>query len=280
MSKYSYRTFGYIPSYSLKTNLCCFLFGVPNIFKRLQGKKILSSLDIHDKEKILDFGCGSGYLTVELYRAGAEAFGLDVNKMPTHTALRECYNIPITIVNSGENSPYEDNYFDKILASEILPMISDPKNFLIELKRLLKPSGFLSIVNGFGHPAIEKFYQKKGLFFRILNKLYKKEFPPTYLEYTKLINKSFGTSQHNFLSLQTIINMLNELGFEIREVASSMKEPVSATLSFVQFFWHLKNGKAILPSWMFYFLYPILKVINFLSKEDCSNHLIITAIKK
>ncbi|MBL0941519.1 MAG: class I SAM-dependent methyltransferase [Alphaproteobacteria bacterium] len=279
MKKYNHRNFGHIPSYSLKTNFLSFLFGVPNLFKRLQARCIMSAIGVNRQEKILDFGCGSGYLTIEMHRAGAKAFGLDVYKAPTHVALKECYDIEINIVESGERSPYPDNFFDKILASEILPMIPHPRNFLIELKRLLKSSGTLVLVNGFGHPAIEKLYTKKGLLYKLLKKLYREQFPSSYLDYTRLLNKSFGTAQATFLSLQSIEDVLKELNFEIKEIKPSLKESVANKLSLIQFIYYLKNGKAILPSWMFYVWYPILRVITLVTYKNCSNHLIISATK-
>ena len=41
--------------------------------------------------------------------------------------------------------PYRDNYFDFVICSEILEHLSDDKKALLEVERVLKPSGFLII---------------------------------------------------------------------------------------------------------------------------------------
>lgn len=277
MKKYSYRNFGHIPSYSLKRNFISFLFGEPNLYKRLQAKRIMNSIHVNQDEKILDFGCGSGYLTVELHRAGAKAFGLDVHKVPTHTALKECYDIEISIVKTGEKSPYPDNFFDKILVSEVLATIADSKSFLIELKRILKPNGTLIIVNAFGHPAIQSLYEKKGILFNFLKKIFPNNFPKDYSTYKSLLNILFSNSQKDFLSIESIKENLEILQFDAFEIKPSLKKKVADIISITQFFYYLKNNNPIFSQRIFYFMYLFLKTIHLFSIKECDNHLILLA---
>lgn len=280
MKKYGYRNFGHIPSYSLKTNLLSFMFGVPNPLKRSQARYIMKGLDIQPGEKILDFGCGSGYLAVEMYRAGAVVTGLDVAVIDTHAALRACYGIDIRIVETGETTEFADGAFDKILASEVLPMIPDPKKFIAELERILKVGGDLCVVNGFGHTRIERLYEEKGTLYKMLKRMFPRRFPETYKDYTAALNQSFATSQNDFLSAESVEAALKEARFENVEVISIMKESVSNALSLLQFVYYLVTGNGVFARYHFYYLHPLLCLIGMLSGgRMCDNHLMIKAVR-
>ena len=65
--------------------------------------------------------------------------------------------------------PYKDNSFDYIYAENILEHQSNPKEFLIECKRVLKKEGFLSIItDNAGYrgyfPLLYKFQDRHGIY--------------------------------------------------------------------------------------------------------------------
>lgn len=281
MKKYSYRNFGHIPSYSLKTNALSFMFGVPNLLKRFQAKNIMKEISPQTNEAILDFGCGSGYLTVELQRAGAKVSGLDVSHNVSHNALKDCYGINISIVESGIKSPYSDKSFDKIVASEVLPMIPNPEEFLIEMHRILKDEGTLFIINGFGRNRIKNLYDKKSVLYKILKFFFRDKFPLDYKEYVFKINKSFGTSQKNFISIDDINKFLTRSNFETLKMASIIRESESNYISLFQFIYFLCSGNAVFRTSFFYFLYPLIRLLSMLSSNKMSNdHMVIKCKKK
>ena len=280
MKKYSYRNFGHIPSYSLKTNTLSFMFGVPNLFKRFQAKNIMKEISPQINEVILDFGCGSGYLTVELQRAGAMVSGLDVHQLNTHNALKNCYGINISIVESGIKTPYSNNSFDKIVASEVLPMIPNPEEFLIEMHRILKDDGTLFIINGFGHTRIKKLYDKKGLLYKILKFFFGDRFPLDYKEYTSKINKSFRTAQEDFIDVDDINKKVINSKFSISKTTSIIRERESNYISLFQFIYFLYSGNAVFKISFFYFLYPLIRLLSLISSKKMSkDHLIIKCKK-
>lgn len=231
-------------------------------------------------EKILDFGCGSGFLTVELYRAGAKACGLDVHRMQSHNALKDCYGIDVTIVDSGVKTPYESGFFDKIIASEVLAVIESSDQFLRELHRILKPEGQLFIINGFGPFYIKKIYAEKKLLYIFLKIIFKSRFPKTYEDYVISLNKSFGNAKKDFLTLEYIQNCLKSHDYEILEVNPTMKKSTSNRISLFQFLYYLSTGNAIFKSYHFYILFPFLKFLEIISKKEmCDNHFIIKSKK-
>ena len=75
--KVKYHNFGYIPTGSIR-DIRGKLFGHINLLKRLQAKDIMKALNIEPGDLLLDFGCGSGYMTVEMAKLGKKTYGIDI----------------------------------------------------------------------------------------------------------------------------------------------------------------------------------------------------------
>lgn len=89
-----------------------------SLFRQLKGD--VKSL------KVLDYGCGNGWLSIDLVRAGAaEVCGIDISKELIEIArnLAETKGLSEKIhfeKMPGENITFPDNSFDLILGSAIL----------------------------------------------------------------------------------------------------------------------------------------------------------------
>jgi len=91
--------------------------------------------------RILDIGCGAGSVSNELVRRGHEVYGLDLmkeaiaraNKRGIHAEIYDVNNLPL---------PFQDGFFDCILALDILEHLFDPLSLLRDMKRLLSPQGY------------------------------------------------------------------------------------------------------------------------------------------
>ncbi|MGB3019514.1 MAG: class I SAM-dependent methyltransferase, partial [Ignavibacteria bacterium] len=72
----------------------------------------------------------------------------------------------------GEKIPFEDKFFDKILCSEVVEHVLDPREVLKEMSRVLKDDGILSlsIPNEDVINSTKKFLKKTGLIKLIDNK--------------------------------------------------------------------------------------------------------------
>jgi ubiquinone/menaquinone biosynthesis C-methylase UbiE len=245
-SSVTYRSFGFIPSGSLAADLRGRLFGAPNLFKRLQARDIMAALDIRAGETVLDFGCGSGYFTIEMAKLAGKAYGIDVNPyiasiaVPPALAGRLEY-----LVVEGQRLPFADGHFDRVLASEVLPMISDPAEFLAEIRRVLKPNGRLVVVNGAGHPAIRDAYRASSGWLRLLRRLYPGRMPRDYDEYCRILQGSFRTGQRGFLSEDEICRLLRGSGFEVARVGYSPGYLAGSWLSWSQFLLYLRTGRTL-----------------------------------
>jgi ubiquinone/menaquinone biosynthesis C-methylase UbiE len=239
-------SFGYLPIGVPRYDIKGRLFGVPNLFKRLQAADIMASLDIQPTDRVLDFGCGSGYMTVELAKLAAKATGIDVNpyvasiKVPQSLAGRLEY-----VQTSGAELPFPDASFDRILASEVLPMIPEPGPFLGEITRVLKPDGRLVVVNGLGHPALEQAYATSAPRLAALARRYPERMPGSYAEYCQRFQTIAGTARTAFMSEAAIVDALRRAGFAIESTKYSPRQAAGEWLSWNQFELYLRTGKVV-----------------------------------
>ncbi len=273
-SSNNFLNFGYIPSDNVIHDIRGKLFGHINLFKRLQAKDIFKALDIQSEDCVLDFGCGMGFYTIEMAKLAKEAIGIDINpyittiKIPAELEGRLRY-----VQVSGDDLPFPDNYFDRVLASEILPMMQDPNNFLREIKRVLKPGGRLVIVNGAGHPAIEDAYQKQSCLFRFLKRKYPERFPKNYAKYEEILQKSFGTSQSRFLKKEDITELVKHNGLRNPVFTSSPGYMAGAYFSWAQFILYLRKGRT-LSQHGFLFNFYLFSFLRMFEKKTYSAGLI------
>jgi SAM-dependent methyltransferase len=90
--------------------------------------------------RILDVGCGTG--DFGRYRlAGAEVWGVDTDVMALERAER--YEIPLVVDLECDDLPFEDGFFDAVLAKDVLEHLQDPGRVARELLRVLRPGGKL-----------------------------------------------------------------------------------------------------------------------------------------
>jgi ubiquinone/menaquinone biosynthesis C-methylase UbiE len=103
-------------------------------------------------ERILDVGCGVGTFAFHSARAGAKAIGLDYSRESINIArkMTERFGVGEStrfITGTIDDLPFEDKYFDKIVASDIIEHISHEEKdvMLKEMKRVLKDDGIIVV---------------------------------------------------------------------------------------------------------------------------------------
>lgn len=111
---------------------------------------LLDFLAIRDGEKILDAGCGEGFYTMiigELW-PNCEVYAFDYDPKILKAAQKWLgKNNPKIHWQKGDITrlPYQDNFFDKIICTEVLEHVPDDKKAVLELYRVLKPKGLVGI---------------------------------------------------------------------------------------------------------------------------------------
>ena len=276
----NYCNYGFIPTGIFLSDLKGKLFGSPNLTKRLQAKDIMETMNIQPSDLVLDFGCGSGYMTVEMAKVAQKAYGIDVNDyIETIRIPPELRGRLEFIKTSGTQLPFQDHFFDKVLASEVLPMIPDPKAFLSEMERVLKSGGCLVIVNGGGHPAIKNAFEKRPFLLRVLQKIFSKRMPNSYEEYCSILQKSFKTAQDHFLNENEIRQLLLQSHFDVDSIDYTPGYWAGAYISWSQFYLYLKKGKT-LSQRGFFFKYCLLTLLRRFEKRRYQGGILCIARKK
>lgn len=134
--------------------------------KRIQ--KLIKLAEIKATDKVLEVGCGAGHI-LEKIKTG-KLYGIDISEIQIERARKRLGDLIELKKAPGENIPYEDKFFDKILCSEVIEHVIDPREVLKEISRVLKQEGILSlsIPNEDVINSTKKFLKKTGLF-RVLN---------------------------------------------------------------------------------------------------------------
>ncbi|VVB89718.1 Ubiquinone biosynthesis O-methyltransferase [uncultured archaeon] len=106
-------------------------------------KKVLSLFDPIINGKILDIGCGDGYLSVLICeKTQANLYGCDISENGLRAAKKRGIIVKKVDISSGA-LPYPDNYFDAIFCGEFIEHIFDTDNFAEEMKRIIKKDGYI-----------------------------------------------------------------------------------------------------------------------------------------
>ena len=99
--------------------------------------------------RVLDFGCGSGDVTLALKRAGFNVSGFDVSRAMLAAARQRCEGEQIEFVQGepGEYSrlPFGPGTFRGVVASSVLEYVPNPLAQIAELARVLANNGLLVI---------------------------------------------------------------------------------------------------------------------------------------
>lgn len=97
--------------------------------------------DQHADQKVLDIGCGPGFLVRNYSRGKAKIIGLDMSEKSayiTHHSLK-LYGLPgIVVVGDAENLPFKKDSFDFISSCGALHHTPDTEKTFTEIKNVLK----------------------------------------------------------------------------------------------------------------------------------------------
>ena len=115
-------------------------------------EKILDTINVSDGMKILDLGCGSGYLTFAIAgrNGNVHVTGLDIvaetlKKNKSEANERGIKNLTFTAYD-GLHFPFEDGFYDMVVTRYALHHFPEIKKSINEVSRVLKKGGrfFLS----------------------------------------------------------------------------------------------------------------------------------------
>ncbi len=94
------------------------------------------------RQVVLDIGCGAGFLSNDLAKAGHRVTGIDLSA----SSLRLAETMDATqsaryIRADAEQLPFEDESFDVVTAMDLLEHVDRPERVIAEASRVLKKGG-------------------------------------------------------------------------------------------------------------------------------------------
>ncbi len=114
------------------------------------GIELLTWLSPEKGERILDLGCGDGYITREIVRAGADVVGVD--HAPSMVEAARERGLDAYLVE-GSALPFR-NELDAVFSNSVLQWVRQPEPVIDSIMRALKPGGrFVADVAGLGNLA-------------------------------------------------------------------------------------------------------------------------------
>ncbi len=111
--------------------------------RRLQ--LLVRLLGLQEGERLLDIGCGSGWLADRCRRAGAVVVAMDIGRTGVRDARQRFPEVASYEVGDLYHLPYGDSQFDAVVLSEVVEHLEDIPSALREAARVLKPGGRMAI---------------------------------------------------------------------------------------------------------------------------------------
>jgi SAM-dependent methyltransferase len=109
-----------------------------------------------DGRASIELGCGTGYVSSWLARRGAAATGIDLSEEQLATAaqLRNRHGLAVGLVHgNAEQTPFPDERFDFAISEYGAAIWCDPRVWVPEARRLLRPGGRLVVYGN--HPIAQ-----------------------------------------------------------------------------------------------------------------------------
>ena len=95
-------------------------------------------------KRVLDIGCSDGTISTILAGNKREVYGVDISKKAVDAAIKKGIKASVCDVEN-DDLPFKSDYFDCIVAGEIIEHIFDTDAFIDKCKRVLKKNGVLII---------------------------------------------------------------------------------------------------------------------------------------
>lgn len=196
--KYFSKEFGAIQKYSLFPWQKTYIKRIKNnlLDENLKGKKLI------------DIGCGSGYVAIEIAKMGVGVIACDITEESLILIEKRKKGFFLTnlelIKCSADKIPIKDNSVDYIVANAILEHLVYEKKAIKEWKRILKPKGKIFL-------TVPIKYKYIWPFFWPLNIIYDKRIGHLRRYDLKTIKEKFGMRVEKVFYSGHLIKMISLL---------------------------------------------------------------------
>ncbi|MFH1762328.1 MAG: class I SAM-dependent methyltransferase [bacterium] len=131
----------------------------------LRLEKIISLIDIHPQDQILDVGCGTGILwsyLKRIVRQNEYIHALDISYNMLKKAGQK-HNPDFNGVQADiQYAPFKSELYDKVICFACFPHFTDKCMALCEISRMLKGNGQVIIAHAFSRVDMNAFHHGVG----------------------------------------------------------------------------------------------------------------------
>jgi SAM-dependent methyltransferase len=93
------------------------------------------------KIRVLEIGCGNGAILQSLLDAGYDAYGCDIIE-GTYSHFDTSASRTRAISLNPYRLPFEDGEFDIVVSANVLEHVTNKRETLLEIKRVMRPGGY------------------------------------------------------------------------------------------------------------------------------------------
>ncbi|MBP9765855.1 MAG: class I SAM-dependent methyltransferase [Candidatus Pacebacteria bacterium] len=132
----------------------------------ISPSQIVESLELKKGDVVADFGCGSGtyvFITSKIVGDRGKVYAVDIHRDILEKINREAekmniINIDTLLTNIEDKIQIESLSCDVVILSNVLSEIKDIDKTLLEIKRILKPNGYVLVIDwkDLDHPMSNK----------------------------------------------------------------------------------------------------------------------------
>lgn len=158
-----------------------------------------------DGKKVLDLGCGKGYMTLSFLEMGAYVTAIDISPKSVELVKKNAADIGkndnlTAIVMDAHSLELDNEIFDIVIADGILHHLTNLSQALNEIKRVLKPDGYAIITEPLGMNWFLRFYRF------ITPKLRSSDEHPFKMKEINMLKEIFPNSKFYFFELTTLLS--------------------------------------------------------------------------
>lgn len=133
--------------------------------KHLVNNKLWFAKYLQKQDVVLDLGCGNGQNTLKASKFVKRAVGVDYDKFSLDIARKTANgkNIDFKKLNLEAKLSFGNCTFDKVMLLDVLEHLSNRKQILDEIKRILKKDGLLILSVPNSETTWKKLQRKVGI---------------------------------------------------------------------------------------------------------------------
>lgn len=125
---------------------------------------LISLMPINSNQKVLEIGMGGGdtLIHIKKEKLASEVVGIDIIELPNTNQQNQLIDKSYIMDVEKDDLPFADNYFNVIIAGDVLEHLVNPWHILQKLARVLKPGGCILI----SIPNIRDMYALYSILFK------------------------------------------------------------------------------------------------------------------